>query len=240
MVCECFPMNSLTVFCLSICFWAHSIASEAILEAVSLSSASPTKVRPGSAPIFCAAEHNRDGSIAASLRRLDFSTSSVTSSLQSSFVLSSIILHMLLVIGISTFSVYVTSAVVLPSLRRTTLDTASTSSITKMISLNPSFTGTLSPSMLYFWSKTIDASSALVEILAKGTLTIDLPVSWAKALIIDVFPVPGGPCNNNPNLFGYPLIAYFPVLFVKLSTMFKIVSFSLKNRLSKVFSSLNW
>jgi hypothetical protein len=27
-----------------------------------------------------------------------------------------------------------------------------------------------------------------------------LPVSWTEALIIDIFPVPGGPCNNNPNL----------------------------------------
>ena len=73
---------------------------------VSTSSALPTKVRPGSAPNLCATKHSRDGS----LRRSGFSTNSFTSTLQSSFVLSRIILHMLLVIGISAFLISASSA----------------------------------------------------------------------------------------------------------------------------------
>mmetsp|Transcript_68781 Transcript_68781/g.135156 ORF Transcript_68781/g.135156 Transcript_68781/m.135156 type:complete len:266 (-) Transcript_68781:951-1748(-) len=94
------------------------------------------------------------------------------------------------------------TAPVLPSRRCTTLEAASTSSITKITSLNPSLMGTSSPCTQYRWSNMMSISSWLVVILAKGTFTMDRFVCCARALISEVFPVPGGPCSKRPSLCG--------------------------------------
>ena len=51
----------------------------------------------------------------------------------------------------------------------------------------------------------------LVRMRESGTLTTLRPVWQARALIKEVFPVPGGPCSRSPSLWGYPLMAYLPV-----------------------------
>mmetsp|Transcript_24380 Transcript_24380/g.54978 ORF Transcript_24380/g.54978 Transcript_24380/m.54978 type:complete len:223 (-) Transcript_24380:746-1414(-) len=129
--------------------------------------------------------------------------------------------------------------VVLPSRRCTTFEAASTSSITKITSLKPSLSGTSSPTMWYCWSNMMSISSWLVVIRAKGTFTMCRFVCCASALMSEVLPVPGGPCSRSPSLWGYPGMAYFPVLFLKCLRMPKIWSFSSKKSESKVFSSLS-
>ena len=60
--------------------------------------------------------------------------------------------------------------------------------------------GTSSPITMYCWSNMMSISSWLVEMRARGTLTIERPVCCASALMSDVLPVPGGPCSSSPSL----------------------------------------
>mmetsp|Transcript_26875 Transcript_26875/g.32568 ORF Transcript_26875/g.32568 Transcript_26875/m.32568 type:complete len:237 (+) Transcript_26875:826-1536(+) len=196
----CVPINSSTVLYSPINFWAASIVSDTILLVVSLSLSSPMRLRPGIAPSRLAAAQIEAGSQAAFFNVSLFSIKRVANSWHRLSLLCNIILHNDLLMGNSSSCVHVTSAVFLPSRRCTTRLTASTSSMTKMTSLKPSVTGTLSWAMWYFPSKNNDASSAFVDRRERGTLTIDRPVSSANALIREVLPVPGGPWRSSPSL----------------------------------------
>mmetsp|Transcript_16244 Transcript_16244/g.47687 ORF Transcript_16244/g.47687 Transcript_16244/m.47687 type:complete len:326 (+) Transcript_16244:361-1338(+) len=101
-----------------------------------------------------------------------------------------------------TASCLVLATVLPPSRRWTILDAASTSSMTKITSLKPSLMGTSSPTTVYFWSNMISISSELVRIRERGTLTMERPVCWARALMRLVLPVPGGPWRSRPSLWG--------------------------------------
>mmetsp|Transcript_13788 Transcript_13788/g.41010 ORF Transcript_13788/g.41010 Transcript_13788/m.41010 type:complete len:252 (+) Transcript_13788:170-925(+) len=90
----------------------------------------------------------------------------------------------------------------LPSRRCTIFEMASTSSITKMTSLKRNLIGTSWPRIWYLLSNITSMSSAFVWMRASGTLTMFRFVWCANALIIEVLPVPGGPCSNKPNLCG--------------------------------------
>mmetsp|Transcript_14742 Transcript_14742/g.46375 ORF Transcript_14742/g.46375 Transcript_14742/m.46375 type:complete len:239 (+) Transcript_14742:366-1082(+) len=89
-----------------------------------------------------------------------------------------------------------------PSRRWTILEIASTSSMTKMTSLKPSLIGTSWPTMWYRWSNITSMSSEFVSRRARGTFTIERCVWCARALIMEVLPVPGGPWSRSPSLWG--------------------------------------
>mmetsp|Transcript_29959 Transcript_29959/g.54388 ORF Transcript_29959/g.54388 Transcript_29959/m.54388 type:complete len:272 (-) Transcript_29959:42-857(-) len=84
----------------------------------------------------------------------------------------------------------------------TILLAASTSSITKIKSLNPSLMGSSSPTTWKDWSNTMSMSSWLVLMRLSGTFTMLRPVACAMHLIRLVFPVPGGPWSSSPSLCG--------------------------------------
>mmetsp|Transcript_21343 Transcript_21343/g.36354 ORF Transcript_21343/g.36354 Transcript_21343/m.36354 type:complete len:208 (+) Transcript_21343:681-1304(+) len=207
-------MNRSTVDMEFIKRFAKVIASSPSLD--NSSDSSPKSPRPGMA-MRSDKVTRTSGLVASFFSRSFFSIRVFTNARHSRSFDSSIICQRDLGGGMSTSasSSFSNNAGFLPSRLFTTLDAASTSSITKITSLKPCLTGTYSPSILYVWSKKTDMSSELVEILARETLTMDRPVYWARALIMLVLPVPGGPWRSNPSLWGYPLIAYLPVLFWK-------------------------
>ena len=59
-------------------------------------------------------------------------------------------------------------------------------------------------SLLYVFSKKNLSNCFLVLISLKGTTTTCLSSDFASAFINDVLPVPGGPCNPIPNVYGIP------------------------------------
>mmetsp|Transcript_17643 Transcript_17643/g.38051 ORF Transcript_17643/g.38051 Transcript_17643/m.38051 type:complete len:293 (+) Transcript_17643:1114-1992(+) len=95
--------------------------------------------------------------------------------------------------------------------RRCTIElAASMSSITKMTSLNVSGTAMSCPGTHMRRSCMTSISCWFVLIRARGMLMIDRPVCCARALIKEVFPVPGGPWRSSPSLCGYPSTPYLP------------------------------
>mmetsp|Transcript_8945 Transcript_8945/g.11180 ORF Transcript_8945/g.11180 Transcript_8945/m.11180 type:complete len:203 (+) Transcript_8945:1143-1751(+) len=196
------PINLSTVSYADISASADVHASSPIC-ATATSPSSPTNPNPGNIIIRFDIFTRISGFRASLFSRSDFSVSVFTNSRHTSLLLSNNICHTDFGDGKSISSSKTTSAPAsLPSRRLTTRLTASTSSITKITSLNPMWIGTSCPAMLNFRSKKIDISSVLVDIFPSGTFTIERPVYCANALMRLVFPVPGGPCRSNPILYG--------------------------------------
>mmetsp|Transcript_10635 Transcript_10635/g.34795 ORF Transcript_10635/g.34795 Transcript_10635/m.34795 type:complete len:231 (+) Transcript_10635:50-742(+) len=120
---------------------------------------------------------------------------------------------------------------------RTTEDAASTSSRTKIVCRKVSDTAQSTCATLNLRSKTASMSSWFVWTLVSGIETTFRPVRCAMALMSDVLPVPGGPCNRTPSLCGNPATAYFPRFAWKASSKDRSLLLSLKKRDSKVFVS---
>mmetsp|Transcript_877 Transcript_877/g.1075 ORF Transcript_877/g.1075 Transcript_877/m.1075 type:complete len:222 (-) Transcript_877:3000-3665(-) len=139
------PRNLSTDEYWSIRVLTDSIASSPIL--VTLSYSVPSSERPGIDPIRFEIATRRSGFVACSLKRSLFSISLLTRERQLLSLLSNNICQIDFGVGIPIISSGVTSLPVLPSRRFTNLAAASISSMTKMTSFIPSFTGTDSPRM---------------------------------------------------------------------------------------------